>query len=64
MKNLKSLRTQRGLTQDELAQAFRISQQSICKYEKSIAEPDLKTVIRFADYFGVTVDYLVGHGEG
>ena len=38
-----------------------VSQKSIQKYETTKYEPDIKTLIRIADVFDVSVDYLVGH---
>ena len=40
---------------------FNISQQSIWKYENALSEPDIHTLIRFANYFNVSVDYLIGN---
>lgn len=60
MKNLKKLREERGLSQQNLAEKIGISQQSIYKYENKKAEPDISTIIKLADFFGCTVDYLIG----
>ena len=38
-------------------------QQSINKYENQNVEPDISTLIKIADYFSTTVDYLVGRTE-
>ena len=61
MKNLKALRTELGISQQKLADEFNISQQSIYKYEHSLAEPDINTLMQIADYFNTTVDYIIGH---
>ncbi len=58
--NLKRLRKEKGVTQRTLADAVMVSQQSINKYENHSVEPDIDTLIRIADYFGVSLDYLVG----
>lgn len=60
VKNLKTLRTQKGISQQALAVAIGISQQSINKYENHNIEPDIATLIALADYFDTTVDYLIG----
>ena len=60
VKNLKSLRTQAGISQQTLATAIGISQQSVNKYENHSIEPDIATLIAMADYFETTVDYLIG----
>lgn len=61
MTNLKQLRTDSGLSQQALAEKFNLSQQSIYKYENELAEPDINTLKEFADFFGVSIDYLVGY---
>ena len=61
LENLRILRESRGYTQQQLADLVGVSRKSIQKYETSKYEPDIKTIIRFADVFDVSVDYLVGH---
>ena len=57
------LRTQRGMSQEELAAALSVSRQSVSKWETGQSVPDLDKLIRLADLFGVTVDELVREGE-
>ena len=59
--NLKSLRTKKGVSQQKLAEFLGLSQQTINKYENHGIEPDIYILCRMADYFGTTIDYLVGH---
>lgn len=63
MKNLKLLRKECGLSQEKLAKCFEMSQQTIYKYESGLSEPDIANLIRLADYFNTSVDYLIGHTE-
>lgn len=63
MKNLKVLREKNQLSQQKLASIINVSQQSIYKYEKDLAEPDFKTLIDLADYFDTSVDYLIGNTD-
>lgn len=63
VKNLRLLREERGFSQQKLAEMLNISQQSVFKYEKTSNEPDISTLIKIADIFGVTVDYLIGNSE-
>ncbi len=56
---LKSLRKKRKMTQENLAEIFHISQTSVSKYERGEAVPDLETVVKMADYFGVSVDEFI-----
>ena len=60
VKNLKRLRSKAGISQRELAEIVMVSQQSINKYENHNVEPDIETLIKLADYFKVSLDYLVG----
>lgn len=63
VENLKKLRTKKGLTQAQLAEALGISQQSVNKYENQNAEPDITTLKSLADLFNTSIDYLVGHTD-
>ncbi len=58
---LKQLRQKKGISQLTLAEAIGVSQQSINKYENHAVEPDIRTLMDMADYFGTSVDYLIGH---
>lgn len=59
-KRLKYLRIQKGLTQEQLAEIIGISRSALSMYELEQREPDLGTLIKIADYFSVTTDYLLG----
>ena len=61
MKNLKALRLSKKLSQQQLALRLNLSQQTIYKYENEITEPDIATLIKLADYFNTSVDYLIGN---
>ena len=63
IKNLRTLRKKKGISQQALAVVIGISQQSVNKYENHDVEPDISTLIKIADYFDVTIDYLVGREE-
>lgn len=63
VKNLRLLREERGFSQQRLAEMLDVSQQAVFKYEKTSNEPDISTLIKIADIFGVTVDYLIGNSE-
>lgn len=60
VENLKKLRNSFGISQQALANAIGTSQQSINKYENHSVEPDIATLIALADYFNVSVDFLIG----
>lgn len=57
---LTKLRTERGIYQKELATYLKVSIGTISNYEKDRHFPDPNTLCKLADYFGVTVDYLLG----
>lgn len=61
LKNLKLLREERGISQRKLAEVVGVSQQSINKYENHDIEPDYAVLTQLAAYFGVSVDYIIGH---
>ena len=61
IKNLKSLRQEKNVSQQKLADAVLVSQQSINKYENHNVEPDIEILIRLANYFDTSVDYLIGN---
>ena len=54
------LRNQMGISQQGLADALGISQQSVNRYENHKVEPDIDTLIKIADFFGGSVDHLIG----
>jgi len=60
---LKELRKQRGISQLKLALDLNMNQNSISRYENMEREADYKTLIKFADYFDVSLDYLLGRVE-
>jgi len=62
-KRLKELREAKGLTQLQLAEALDIGRVSVSNYENGDRTPDADLIIRFADYFGVSADYLLGISE-
>lgn len=61
--NLRNLRLQRGLTQQELANDMNISQASVTAYETGVREPSFDIVRRFAEYFRVAPSVLLPFGE-
>ena len=60
---LKELRKSRGISQLKLAMDLNMNQNSISRYEKGEREADYAALIRLADYFGVSVDYLLGRTD-
>lgn len=60
---LKKLREERGISQLELAKLMQISNVMLSRYEKNKRSPDYTTLNRFADFFDVTTDYLLGRSN-
>lgn len=57
------MRLAKGLSQQALADKVGISQQSVYKYENQITEPNIDTLKNIADFFDVSIDYLVGNSS-
>lgn len=57
---LKELRKDKHLGQDKLAEALGVSKGIVSLWENGLREPTMYSLIIIADYFGVTIDYLVG----
>lgn len=60
MMRLKELRKNKGLLQAEIAKSVDLSVQTYSSYETGSRTPDYNTLIKLADYFNVTTDYLLG----
>ncbi len=58
-----SLRKEKGLSQKEVAMSLGVSQALLSHYEKGVRECGLDFVVRCAEYFGVTTDYLLGRQD-
>jgi len=56
---LKQLREEKKLTRDNLANRLNVSYSAVSKYETNVRFPDKGTLIRLADFFDVSVDYLL-----
>lgn len=60
---LKELRKLKKISQLKLAMDLNMNQNTISRYENMEREADYKTLIMIADYFNVTLDYLLGRTE-
>ena len=63
MFRLKELREQRHISQVFLGMELGMSQNTISRYETGAREADYKTLLIFAEYFNVSVDYLLGRTD-
>ena len=56
---LKELRCSKNISQIKLAMELDINQNTLSRYENGVREADYRTLIKIADYFGVSLDYLL-----
>ena len=57
---IKYLREEKGITQQELGNLVNMTKMAVSHWEKGHSEPSIAQLILLSNYFGVTVDYLVG----
>lgn len=60
---LKGLREKTNRTQKEIAKLFGLTNYQLSRYESGISNPDPDLIKRFADYYDVTTDYLLGRSN-
>ena len=60
MENLKQIREKKNITQTKLSVELEVSQELISHYETGKSKPNIETLIRLADYFNCSTDYLLG----
>lgn len=60
---LKTLRIKNGVTQKAIADGIGVTSVSVQRFEYGTAKPKLDTVVRLADFFGVSLDYLLGRTD-
>ncbi|MVB11052.1 HTH-type transcriptional regulator Xre [Caprobacter fermentans] len=61
MNRLRELRREKGLTMKQLGNFFGLAESTISQYETGKRQPDNETLIKFANYFDVTIDFLLGN---
>ncbi|MBO0530365.1 MULTISPECIES: helix-turn-helix domain-containing protein [Clostridium] len=57
---LKELREEKGMTQEQLGKLLNITKQAVYSYEKGDNEPTIDALVKIADIFNVSLDYLLG----
>ena len=62
-RRLKQCRTEKGLTQREVAIYCDLTEKAYQNYELTTREPKLEILLRIADFFDVSIDYLVGRTD-
>jgi transcriptional regulator with XRE-family HTH domain len=63
MNRIKELRTEKGITQADLAKILKISDRAVGYYENGAREPDYSTLLKISEYFDVSIDYLLGASD-
>lgn len=61
--NIRRLRADKGITQEELADLLYVSFQTVSKWERNISYPDVEIIPAIANFFGVTIDELMGNSK-
>lgn len=61
--NIRKLREENGMTQQQLAEQLYVSRQTVCRWENGSRTPDLDMAERIAEIFHVSVDELISAGE-
>ncbi|WP_282937564.1 helix-turn-helix transcriptional regulator [Paenibacillus sp. RC67] len=59
-KRLAEIRNKKGISQYELAEHLKFTRAQLANYEQGKREPDFETLITLANYFDVSIDYLLG----
>lgn len=60
-KRIKSLRKEKGLTQEELGKIINVTKVSICCYENETRIPTLETLLALCEFFNVDINYFLGN---
>lgn len=58
--NIRTLRKQKNLTQEQLAEALSVTVGAVSKWESGATMPEIETLVRIADFFDLSVDALLG----
>ena len=62
--NIKRLRLEKGITQEQLAEILNVSNAAVSKWERGGSFPDITLLFPLSDYFGISLDELMGHSDG
>ncbi len=62
-KRLKMLRDKKGLTQQDIANVLGVGRATIAGYETKGKQPDYEKLVKLADFFNVSIDYLIGRTD-
>ncbi len=60
---IKELRLSRNMNQVQLAKELNVTKQTVSNWENDNIQPSVNVLIKIADYFGVTTDYMLGRSS-
>ena len=60
---IRTLRKNRGMSQEKLADILGVTKQTVSQYERSVRKPDVLTIEALCDIFNVSADYLLGMAD-
>ena len=63
MNRLLDLRKERNCTQSQIAEVIGCTYQAYQRYEKGLREPDFATLQKLSEFFGVSIDYILGNSD-
>lgn len=63
METLRELRKLKGITLKELGEAVGVAESTMSQYENGRRSPDFETLLKLAEYFDVSTDYLLGKAD-
>ena len=59
MKGLREIRKKKGYSQVKVSMDLCMSRETLSRYETGARNPDLETLVKFSDYYNVSIDYLI-----
>lgn len=62
-KRLRMLRESKGMTLQEIADILGIPKTTYASYEQAKSEPNISMIVKIVEYYGISVDWLLGVGE-
>ena len=60
---IKELRLEKNLSQNDIAKVLGCNQTAVGKYEREQLEPNISTLMKLADFFNVSIDYLLNRTD-
>ena len=62
-KRLRELRAARGMSQEKAARGLDMTLRTYCRYESEGSDPKTSALVKMADFYGVSMDYLAGRTD-